>query len=255
MNKPVKKLVLLQGVLLCAASVAHAHGPSEFLSLDSYYQSNRGDKLFYTHYDYMVRDKNDPKSDRWEITPGISYTIIDNLTFDVHTHFAKFGVNHLVDERQEEFDPSGPSPFMEAAAFSLNYALPKNEYLDIAFTATYELPFERAEELLGSESVVAGTLILGKYFATHSNFTVNINVEVEDGESEFSWGAGVKTPLTQDPHGIAVGLEVFDSFDGGDFSILPAAFVPVGSGNSFFKFGIELGEDTLDFKSAFYYSF
>uniref|UniRef100_UPI004057A6B7 hypothetical protein n=1 Tax=Candidatus Electronema sp. TaxID=2698783 RepID=UPI004057A6B7 len=256
MNRSVKKIALLQGILLCAASASYAHGPSEFIKLDSYYASARGDKMFYTHYDYMVDDKSDASADHWEITPGFSYTIIDGLTFDVHTHFAKFGLGHVVEEQQGNFDSAGPSPFMEAAAFNLMYNVPKNDYLDIAVTLTYEMPYSRAEELLGSEDVVGGTLIFGKTFAKHVTATMNMSVEVEDGDSEFGWGAGVKTPLTADQHGIAAGLEVFDLFDSEDWGILPGVYVPIGgAGNTCLKFGLEFGEDRTEFKTAFYYMF
>jgi hypothetical protein len=40
---------------------------------------------------------------------------------DLHTHFAGFGIDHIVDEERENYHPNGPSPFMEAAAGSLQY--------------------------------------------------------------------------------------------------------------------------------------
>ncbi len=250
------KKIAFMGILLCMASTAIAHhGASEYLRMDSYFYTNQGDKLFYMRYDYMVRDIDDARSDRWEITPGFLYTIVDGLVFDVHTHFAKFGINHIEDGEKAAHEPLGPPPFMEAAAFTLQYNLPGTRFADIAVAAGYELPFSRAERLLGAESVVAGTLIMGRDFGEHSNFTVNVTAEREGGETEYSWAAGIKAPLSMDPHGITGGIEVFNSFDWDDWSVLPGIYFPLGAENTVLKLGLEFGEETINFRTALSYEF
>ncbi len=251
----MRKLVLL-GILLCGTSAAYAHhGASEYLKMDSYFHAFRGDKVFYIRYDYSVRDIDDARSDLWEITPGFLYTIADGLSFDVHTHFAKFGIEHITEDEKGNHEPLGPPPFMEAAAFTLHYNLPKTRAVDIALAASYELPFNRAKDLLEAGSVPGAMLIMGRDFGEHSNFTVNITAEREDGETEFGWAAGVKAPLSKDPHGIAGAIEVFNSFDGDKWSVLPGVYLPLGAEETILKLGIEFGEDTLDFRSALLYEF
>jgi hypothetical protein len=95
----------------------------EYVELESYSTARRGEFVFHLHYDYMVDDKDNPKLDHWEFTPGLSYGITDRLMIDFHTHFAKFGAEHVVEDKRNLYEPLGPSPFMEAGALSLQYRL------------------------------------------------------------------------------------------------------------------------------------
>jgi hypothetical protein len=101
------------------AGAAWAHHAMEYVDMESYSTAKRGEKVFHLHYDYMVDDDKDPRMDHWEFTPGLSYAITDRLMADMHTHFAKFGAGHVVEERAAEFEPNGPSPFMEAVALAV----------------------------------------------------------------------------------------------------------------------------------------
>jgi hypothetical protein len=217
----------------------------EYIEMESYTTARKGECVFHLHYDYMVDDDDNPNLDHWEITPGLSYGILDRLMFDIHTHFAKFGSDHVVEDRRQEFEPDGPSPFMEAVAGSLQYRVTQDWLVDVAVVGTIEIPFSRSENLLGSEdNVYAGMLILGKSFEGHRNITLNLGYEVEGDEDDFHWALGAKTPISSDPHGIAAGVEVMGSFEdtADNWSVLPGVYMPLGAQNITLKTGLEFGE-------------
>ena len=60
-----------------------------------------------------------------------------------------------------------------------------------------------------------------------------------------SAGAGAKTALSGDPHGIAAGLEVFGSFEDPDrnWAVLPGVYLPLGAPNITFKTGLQFGQE------------
>ncbi len=243
----MRRFFLLSAVLIALVPVPHkadAHHAMEFIELESYRTTNKGEFMFHFHYDYMVDDAGNPKLDHWELTPGISVGITDRLMFDIHTHFAKFGYDHLVEENTA-YRPLGPSPFMEAVAGCLQYQISDGWPVEVAVAAGLEVPFNRAEELLGSEDLVySGVLILGKDFSEHQSFTFNLCYEVEGEEDAFMWGAGFKTPLTADPHGVSAGVEFMGLFEdaGDNWSILPGVYLPLGTRNLILKTGIETGK-------------
>lgn len=221
-----------------------AHHAMEYIEMESYSTARRGEFIFHLHYDYMVEDRNDPSTDHWEFTPGLSWGIRDRLMVDVHTHFAKFGKGLLIPDEQAGYEPAGPSPFMEALALALQYRLTESMPLDIAVAAVYEIPFERSEELLDGQQVVEGILILGRDFGEHRNVCLNLTFGKDGEEDVKGWALGAKTPLSEDPHGIAAGVEIIGSFD--DFeeswSVLPGVYFPVGDDNLVFKSGLEFGK-------------
>jgi len=217
----------------------------EYIEMESYTTARRGEFVFHLHYDYMADNKDNPDEDHWELTPGVSYGITDRLMVDVHTHFAKFGIDHVLVEEREAFEPDGPSPFMEAAAGALQYRLTEGWLVDIALVAGMEVPFHRSKRLLGSEdNVYCGQLIIGKEFGEHSNVTLNLSHEVEGSEDETTWALGVKSPLSDDPHGIAAGIELMGSFEDVDenWSVLPGIYMPLGTPNITLKTGLEFGQ-------------
>jgi hypothetical protein len=222
----------------------------EYIEMESYSTAKEGECVFHLHYDLMVDDKDNPNLDHWELTPGLSYGIADRLMFDIHTHFAKFGVDHVVEEQRSLFEPNGPSPFMEAAAGTLQYRVTQDWLLNVAIAVGMEVPFSRAEDLLGSEdNVYCGMLILGKDFEGHRNITVNLGYEVEGDDDDFHWAIGAKTPLTADEHGIAAGIEFMGSFEdtSDNWSVLPGLYMPLGAPNITLKTGLEFGkEDAAD---------
>jgi hypothetical protein len=223
----------------------YAHHAMEYIEMESYTTAKRGECVFHLHYDYLVDDNDNPDLDHWEFTPGLSYGIVDRLMLDVHTHFAKFGSDHIVDEERENFEPNGPSPFMEAVAGSLQYRVTEDWLIDIAVVGTLEVPFSRAERLLGSEdNVYAGMLIIGKDFGEHSNITLNLGYEEEGDEDDTTWALGIKTPISADTHGIAAGIEVMGSFEdtADNWSVLPGVYAPLGADNIVLKTGLEFGE-------------
>ncbi|HMP74890.1 MAG TPA: hypothetical protein PKE12_01215 [Kiritimatiellia bacterium] len=235
------------GPLLAAALLpiggAVAHHALEFIELESYSTSRKGEWLFHLHYDFMSEDKNDPRQDHWEITPGLAYGITDRLMFDVHGHYAKFENGLVLEERQAEFEPNGPSPFFEAMAFTLQYRVTEGAPVDVAVSGTFELPMERAKDLLGSEEVYAASLILTRNFGVHGNITLNLGSEWEGGEDSQSWGIGIRESLTGQPHGTAAGIEFLGAFD--DFedswSVLPGIYIPINE-QTILKTGFEVGK-------------
>jgi hypothetical protein len=235
----------LTALLACAGSV-RAHHALEYIELESSTTTRKGEGVFHLLYDYMVDDEDEPRLDHWELTPGISYGLTDRVMVNAHTHFASFSNGHVVDERQPEFEPDGPSPFLEALAVSLQGRLFETPIANFGAVATVELPFDRAEELLGSEDeVYQGILILGRDFDGHRNITVNLGYEVEGSEDEFLWGIGAKTPLSANLHGISGSLECFGSFDHPDdnWMVLPGIGLPVGGNTLIVKTGIGIGEE------------
>jgi hypothetical protein len=226
-----------------AAGAVFAHHAMEYIEMESYSTAKRGQKVFHLHYDYMVDDSGNPNLDHWEFTPGLSYGITDRLMADIHTHFAGFGSGHVVEERRAEFGTNGPSPFMEAVAVALQYRLTDGWPVDIAVAGTWEIPFSRAEELLGSEDhVYAGTVILNREFGTHGNVCANFSYEAEGKEDEWGWALGVKNPISADPHGIAAGVEVSGDFEGNRWGVLPGIYAPVNETITL-KTGIKIGQE------------
>jgi len=230
---------------LLTAGSASAHHAMEYIEMESYTTARKSEVVFHLHYDHMVDDEDNPGLDHWEMTPGLSYGIMDRLMFDIHTHFAKFGVDHVVPEKHAEFEPSGPSPFMEAVAASLQYRVTEGSIVDVAAVGTVEVPFGRSEDLLGSEdNVYAGLLILGKDFEGHRNVTANLGYEKEGEEDNITWGLAAKTPISPETHGIAAGIELMGSFKeaGDNWSVLPGVYMPLGAQNITLKTGLEFGK-------------
>ncbi len=259
MNRHI--LVVAVGLLLPLA--LRAHHALEYIEMESYFTPRRGGALFHVHYDYYVEDADNPDADHWEFTPGFSYGLTDCLMFDVHTHFAKFGREHVVEARREEYGESGPSPFLEAVAFSLQYRLPDQWPIQAGLAGKLEVPFRRARRLLGSEDhVFGGTLILNREFGSHGAVTLNVNYENEGGEEDWSWALGVRSPLSMDPHGIAGGVEISGDFEGNSWAVLPGVYLPIREG-TVFKTGLQLGRQraeeewvgTLRLHTSLMYSF
>jgi hypothetical protein len=230
--------------VLMAGIPAAGHHAMEYIEMESYSTARRSEFVFHLHYDYMVDNADNPREDHWELTPGLSYGITDRLMIDAHTHFAKFGPDLMVEEEREQYEPNGPSPILEAAAASLQYRLTGGEAVDIALVGSLEIPFPDAEKLLGSEDpAFGGLLIFGRDFGEHSNITVNLGYEREGDEDAASWGLGVKTPISDDPHGIAAGIEFMGDMEtpSDNWSVLPGAYMPIGAPNVILKTGIEFG--------------
>lgn len=246
-GKQIKRIVIISlGILVAAffGSAIFAHHAMEYIEIESYSTAKRGEFVFHVHYDYMVDDVDNPKADHWEFTPGLSYGILDRLMFDIHTHFAQFGEDHVVEEDRANYLWTGTSPFMEAAAACLQYRLTDGWPVDIAVIAGFEMPFSRAKDLLGSEhNVYGGALVLSRDFGEHGNVCANVDYENEGSNNNVSWALGMKHPISNDPHGIAAGIEVMGDFEGDKWSILPGVYAPLGNERIIFKTGLEFGQE------------
>ncbi len=230
------------------------HHAMEYIEMESYSTAMKGEFIFHLHFDYMVDDDSNPALDHWEYTPGISYGISNRLMFDVHTHFAKFGNDHIVENLKNSFPVNGPSPFMEAVAFAVQYRITENLPVNFAVSATYEIPFSRSRELINGDNVIEGMLIASYEFGQHSNLTVNLMAGM-DGDTTYSgWALGVKTPLSGNPHGIAGGLEFLGDFSG-NASVLAGIYFPIASENIVFKTGLEFGTGSSRANSTLMYRF
>ncbi len=233
-------------VLVLSLSVdASAHHAMEYIEIESVTTSRRGDFVFHLHYDYYVDDETNPNLDHWELTPGLTYGITNRLMFDVHTHFAKFGIDHVVDEERPEYEPLGPSPFMEAVATALQWRLTEGWVVDFAVVGAFEVPLSRSKKLLGSEdNVYEANLIAASDFGEHSNVTLNLWYETEGDEDGTFWALAAKTPIGGDPNGIAAGLEILGSFEetSDNLTFLPGIYGPLGAQNIIFKTGLEFGK-------------
>ncbi|MEO0246268.1 MAG: hypothetical protein ABIM82_07985 [candidate division WOR-3 bacterium] len=219
------------GIIIGGVIILSAHHAMEYIEMESYSTAPKNQKVFHLHYDYFVEEKDNPDFDHWELTPGISYGITDYIMFDAHTHFAKFGKGHTINNIEL-------SPFIEAAAFSLQLRAKKFTFVDFAFVLSYETPFKRSREYLDGKEVFEGKIILSKDFGVHSNICFNLNF-IKDGD-EFlkEWAFGIKNPLSSDPHGIAGGIEILGDYEGSLF-FLPGIYIPIE--NSIIKTGIGFG--------------
>ncbi|MCF7823197.1 MAG: hypothetical protein K9N35_03405 [Candidatus Marinimicrobia bacterium] len=219
-----------------------AHHAMEFIELESYSTAPQGAFVFHLHHDYMVDDVDQPNLDHWEMTPGMSYGITDRLMIDVHSHFAKFGTGHLVLPSLALTYPDGPSPFMEAMAFALQYKITEKGPIDMGLSLTYEEPFSRSVDLLGGQRLFGLDLIINKSFGGHRILLLNLIAEMDGDEEGYAWGLGLRTPLTPDVHGIAAGIELQGDFEG-EISLLPGIYFPLGMQDIVFKTGLEFTSD------------
>ena len=230
----------LIGFILTTNSI-YAHHAMEYIEIESYSTAQKGEFGFHLHYDYMTENTSNPLLDHWEMTPGISYGILDRLMFDVHTHFAKFGKEHTIAEEQLKMTSDTTSAFMEAIAFSLQYRLLHDFPVKIAIAFTYEEPFALAKKLLDSQRVFEGKLIISREFPGHVDLTANFTFGKDGTENTASWAIGSKTPLSRDPHGISGGIELMGDYEGA-FSVLPGIYFPI-SENILCKTGLEVGNN------------
>lgn len=241
---------------------AQAHHALEYIDTASYTITEKGQGIAYLLYDYSVGDTDNPGLDKWEFTPGISYGVTDWLMLDAHTHFAQFGRDELTDEYLDSIstDPNDPvrqrienigsAPMLEAAALNAQVALPRfNDWVDVGFGLTVEVPFQQAKRALGAEGLgYEFQLILHREIAEHVMVTANLshNMEEIDGdmESEQSWRLGMRFPISPNPDGIAAGLELEGSFEESAWAWMPGIYAPI-TNNAIAKMGLQIdGKET-----------
>ncbi|MEN8223551.1 MAG: hypothetical protein ABFR36_09885 [Acidobacteriota bacterium] len=227
-------------LLLSGSFVLYPHHAMEYIEMESYSTAQKGEFVFHLHFDYMVDDNTNSSLDHWEFTPGLSFGITDRLMFDFHTHYAKFGNGHVIGGEPGGIFPGGPSPFIEAAALSLQYRITSGLPVNFAAVVTYEVPLSRSRDLLDGKKVMEGMIVAAYEFGNHANLTLNLMAGFDGGESYSGWAMGIRSAFTGDAHGIAGGLELLGDFSGG-LSIIAGIYFPLGSENTIFKAGLEFG--------------
>ncbi len=228
----------LAPVLFC--SLALGHHAMEYIEMESYSTARGGQKIFHVHYDYIVDNYANAGENHWEYTPGLSYGITNRFMADVHTHFAKFGPDHIVAGQRDNFLPQGPPPFMEAVAYALQYRLTEGRFLDVALGGLYEQPFRRSRDLLAGQRGFEAVLILSRGLGARGSVCANFRLGRSGDETVSQWALGLRHPLTEDAHGIVAGIEMLGDGNG-DWSLLPGVYFPLGDQNIVFKTGLELG--------------
>lgn len=236
------KLIKPLGLLLMFFSFVLAHHAMEYIEMESYSTARSGQKIFHVHYDYLVDNYANSAEDHWEYTPGLSFGITNRLMVDAHTHFAKFGIDHIVNDQQANFTSQGPSPFMEAVAFAVQYRLTEGSFIDVAIGGVYEEPFQRSRDLLDGQRGFEGILILSRGLGARGSICANFRLGRSGEETVSEWALGVRNPLTEDAHGIVAGVELLGDMNG-NWSLLPGVYFPLGDQNIVFKTGLELGKD------------
>lgn len=238
----LKKVILILVTVLMLQGFSLAHHSREYIELEGYSTAKQGQSVIYTHYDYFVPDYSTPKTDHYELTPGFSYGITNRFMIDMHTHFAKFGSDHIV-AGENNFDPIGPPPFLEAIALTGQYRITEAKQLpvDIAGSLLYEYPLVRSKKLLDGQSVTEATLIISRDFGEHSNVCLNLNGGKDGDEWTKSYGLGIKTPIGSGPSGPAAGIEIFGDFEGG-FRVMPGTYLALED-NVTLKLGLGLGNE------------
>ena len=123
---------------------------------------------------------------------------------------------------------------------ALQYRITEDAPIDVAVSATYEIPFSRSKDLLGGEKGYQGMLILSKNFFEHTTVCANLYSGKDGDESYEGWALGLRSPLTDDPHGISAGIELLGNFNG-DTSVLAGVYMPLSDNNIILKTGLEFG--------------
>jgi hypothetical protein len=228
---------------------AGAHHALEYIDTTSYTLAEKGQGIAYLLYDHQSRDPNDPASERWEFTPGLSYGVTDWLMVDVHTHYAKFGGNFIEQDYLDSLDPDtaarietvGAAPMLEAAAINAQVAIPRfNDFVDVGFAVTVEIPFSQAKKVLGDDELVYEfELILQHELWEHAMITANIINVMEDSEHEQEWRFAFRMPISPNPEGIAAGIEFEGSFEESQWFVMPGIYAPI-TNNAIAKMGLQL---------------
>ncbi len=258
-RKTTAAALLAAGAMTAALPSAYAHHALEFIDVSSYTLTGQGESAVYLIYDHKTDDADDPGSERWEFTPGLSYGVTDWLMVDAHTHYAKFGPNYidqgylngLAEDVRARTESEGAAAMLEAAAVSAQVALPRfNDFVDVGFSLAMEIPFSQAEEVLGSDTLgYSAELILRRELPGHRMITANlINVMEDEGdgyEHSQEWRLGFRTPVSPNPEGIAVGLELSGSFDEGDWFFMPGVYAPITS-SVMAKMGLQMNGDEME---------
>lgn len=257
-RKSLAVAVLAAGVIYLPQ--AQAHHALEYIDTSSYTLTEKGQGIAYLLYDHQGGGTDDPGDERWEFTPGISYGITDWLMVDAHTHYAKFGRNHLEnDDRIAGFDPdqqarinaTGAGPMLEAAALGAQVALPRfTDLVDVGLAASVEIPFSAAKRWLGADKLgYEFEVILHREIMEHVMITANlINVMEHDGDSyehEQEWRLGLRFPISPNPEGIAAGIEWEGSFEDSGWNVMPGIYAPI-TNNAIAKMGLQLDGKEMD---------
>ena len=128
---------------------------------------------------------------------------------------------------------------------AVQYRLMQDMPLDVALAGVFEAPYQRSKDLLDGQEVFEGLLIVSRDLGEHSNVCLNLKFGKDGDEDVKEWALGAKTPISEDPHGIAAGVEILGCFEEFEdsWSVLPGVYMPLGADNIILKSGLELGKD------------
>lgn len=251
-RKSLAAAVLAAGIFYLPQ--AGAHHALEYIDTTSYTLAQKGQGIAYLIYDHTTQDPNDPGSNKWEFTPGISYGVTDWFMFDAHMHYAQFGFNELDPDYVASLDPEvqdrmrneGSAPMLEAAALNFQFALPKfTDLFNVGFATTIEIPFNQAKKVLGAEGLgYEFELILQRELWEHAMITANIlsALEEEDGSLEDAgqaWRLAFRMPISPNSEGIAAGIEFEGSFQESAWTVMPGIYAPITS-SAIAKMGFQI---------------
>ncbi len=251
-RKSLVVAVLAAGVVYLPQ--AQAHHALEYIDTTSFTLAEKGQGITYLLYDHTTQDPNDPGSNKWEFTPGISYGVTDWFMFDAHMHYAQFGYNELSEDYIDSITDSellarlesqGSAPMLEAAALNFQFALPKvTDLFNIGFATTVEIPFNQAKKLLGAEGLgYEFELVLQRELWEHAMVTANLIHAMEevdgDMEGEQAWRLAFRTPISPNPEGIAAGIEFEGSFEESAWTVMPGIYAPI-TNNAIAKMGFQI---------------
>lgn len=250
-RKSLAVAVLAAGVVYLPQ--ASAHHALEYIDTTSYTLAEKGQGIAYLIYDHTTQDPNDPGSNKWEFTPGISYGVTDWFMFDIHAHYAQFGFNELDGDYVASLDPAvaarmenvGSAPMLEATALNFQFALPKfTDLFNVGFATTIEVPFNQAKKALGAEGLgYEFELILQRELWEHAMVTVNLLHAMEevdgDMEGEQAWRFAFRAPISPNPEGIAAGIEFEGSFEESAWTVMPGIYAPI-TNSAIAKMGFQI---------------
>jgi hypothetical protein len=229
-----------------------SHHAREWLIIESYETTHEGEVMSLNSFDYFKPDTARPSEDHWEFTPTFLYGITDHLMLDLHVHLS---------------DVEGVAPFIEAGAVGLVYRLLERGELpiDLGFSASYEYPTPRSQDVLEGTDLLTLTTIMSKKVNRWMDITGNLSYEreLDLGEaSEVNWKLGVKGPVVFPwRRWLTAGLEFQGNFD---FDTDPRVEATPGvymhfEGENVLKVGIGAGltegADDVTFRLSFAHGF
>ncbi len=249
-----KKILILGSTILIfvLSTPAFAHHAKEWLIIESYEVTHKGEVVNITSFDYFDPDTENSADNEWEFTPTFLYGITDHLMLDLHFHL---------------LDVIGVGPFIEAGTVGLQYKLLERGELpiDLGFSMGYEYPTGKSEDVLDGTDLLTFTSIISRKINRWLDITTNLSYEREmhlGDSSEVNWKFGVKGPFIPPiRRRFEGGLEFQGNFDlGADprVEVVPGVYWHI-KGDTVLKAGIGAGlteeADDVTFRIALVHGF